>query len=333
MTTLKNDIKIKWDPTIPISCLQFSKAPSSDILAVGSYNGSVSIFKINKHTDNYTEIHTFYHSNHVLSLCFDGDTGLFTGDSKGIIKYTSFKTMMTTFFGKHESGLGISRICIISSLQKLFTGSYDGYLNVWSIPDKSLIMSIDVKEKIFAMDISKDIIVVGTCRQNLYTYDINNLNDSPTVRHDVTRFQIRDLKILKDSSTIVISTVEGRVAVEPLHDNEENKDTKYAFKCHRKKDKGKEFVFPVNAIASHPHELAFTTGGSDRSIFTWNPIKRKRISQYHEQPDSVQCLDYNYSGDLLAIGCTYLNELEEKPLDNCCAVIVKGINSEEFASK
>uniref|UniRef100_A0A0K0E6Y5 WD_REPEATS_REGION domain-containing protein n=1 Tax=Strongyloides stercoralis TaxID=6248 RepID=A0A0K0E6Y5_STRER len=332
MTTLTNDLKIKWNPEAPISCLQFAKT-DSDLLAIGSFNGSVSIYKIKKHQDDYAEIHTFYHSNHVLSLCFDGDIGLFSGDSKGIIKYTSFKTMKTTIFGQHDSGFGISRICISSSTHRLFTGSYDGLVLVWNIPDKAISMTLNVGEKVFAMDNNKDYIVVGTSKQSLYTFDLNNLSAAPTIRRDIAKCQIRDLKILNDSSTIVIGTIEGRVAVEPLEENEESKDKKYAFKCHRKKDKVNEFAYPVNAIAAHPHELAFSTGGSDKSIFTWNPIKRKRISQFHDQPDSVQCLDYNYAGDLLAVGCTYLDELEEKNGDSCCAVIVKGIKHEDIVLK
>uniref|UniRef100_A0A0K0F339 Mitotic checkpoint protein BUB3 (inferred by orthology to a human protein) n=1 Tax=Strongyloides venezuelensis TaxID=75913 RepID=A0A0K0F339_STRVS len=332
MTTLTKDLKIKWDPEVPVSCLQFAKT-DSDLLAVGSFNGSVAIYKIEKHQDNYAEIHVVYHSSHVLSLCFDGDTGLFTADSKGVIKYTSFKTMKTTIFGQHESGFGISRICISPSGRRLFTGGYDGFVLVWDINDRTVLAALNIGEKVFAMDCSKDFLVVGTGKQNLYTYNLNNLSEGPTIRKDVTRYQIRDLKILNDGSTIVIGTIEGRVAIEPLEDNEESKDKKYAFKCHRKKDKVKEFVYPVNAIAAHPHELAFSTGGSDKGVYTWNPVKRKRMSQFHDQPDSVQCLDYNQAGDLLAIGCTYLDELEDRSDEKCCAVIVKGIKHEDIVMK
>ena len=46
----------------------------------------------------------------------------------------------------------------------------------------------------------------------------------------------------------VVSSIEGRVAVEYLDPNPEVQKKKYAFKCHRLKEDGIEKIFPVNAI-------------------------------------------------------------------------------------
>lgn len=42
----------------------------------------------------------------------------------------------------------------------------------------------------------------------------------------------------------------GRVAVEYLDPSPEVQKRKYAFKCHRNKDSGVEYIYPVNAVSS-----------------------------------------------------------------------------------
>jgi cell cycle arrest protein BUB3 len=49
-----------------------------------------------------------------------------------------------------------------------------------------------------------------------------------------------------------LSSVEGRVAMEFFDMSDAGQAKKYAFKCHRKSEAGRDTVYPVNAIAFHP---------------------------------------------------------------------------------
>lgn len=49
----------------------------------------------------------------------------------------------------------------------------------------------------------------------------------------------------------VLSSIEGRVAVEYFDPSPEVQKRKYAFKCHRIKEEGMENIYPVNAISFH----------------------------------------------------------------------------------
>ncbi|KAJ0801108.1 putative transcription factor WD40-like family [Helianthus annuus] len=49
-----------------------------------------------------------------------------------------------------------------------------------------------------------------------------------------------------------LSSVEGRVAMEFFDLTEAGQSKKYAFKCHRKSEAGRDIVYPVNTIAFHP---------------------------------------------------------------------------------
>ena len=66
----------------------------------------------------------------------------------------------------------------------------------------------------------------------------------------------------------VLSSIEGRVAVEYLDPSQEVQKKKYAFKCHRLKEDGIEHVYPVNAISFHSVHNTFATGTTDSLVAT-----------------------------------------------------------------
>lgn len=68
----------------------------------------------------------------------------------------------------------------------------------------------------------------------------------------------------------VLSSIEGRVAVEYLDPSQEVQKKKYAFKCHRLKEEGIEHVYPVNAISFHSVHNTFATGAVSCLIFSKN---------------------------------------------------------------
>lgn len=73
----------------------------------------------------------------------------------------------------------------------------------------------------------------------------------------------------------------GRVAVEYLDPSPEIQKKKYAFKCHRIKENGRENIYPVNAIAFHNVHNTFASGGSDGFVNIWDGFNKKRLCQFH----------------------------------------------------
>lgn len=65
----------------------------------------------------------------------------------------------------------------------------------------------------------------------------------------------------------VLSSIEGRVAVEYLDPSPEIQKKKYAFKCHRLKENNIEQIYPVNAISFHNVHNTFATGRVDTQSF------------------------------------------------------------------
>lgn len=61
--------------------------------------------------------------------------------------------------------------------------------------------------------------------------------------------------------------------------SEAGQSKKYAFKCHRKTEEGRELIYPVNAMAFHLGYGTFATGGSDGFVNVWDGDNKKRLYQ------------------------------------------------------
>lgn len=53
-----------------------------------------------------------------------------------------------------------------------------------------------------------------------------------------------------DGQGFAVGSVEGRVAMEFFDLSEEAQARKFAFKCHRRPENGKDVVYPVNTIGA-----------------------------------------------------------------------------------
>ena len=101
-------------------------------------------------------------------------------------------------------------------------------------------------------------------------------------RESSLKFQTRCLSCFPNKQGYVLSSIEGRVAVEYLDPSPEVQKRKYAFKCHRLKENGVEQIYPVNAISFHRDYNTFATGGSDGLVNIWDGQNKKRLCQFHK---------------------------------------------------
>ena len=83
--------------------------------------------------------------------------------------------------------------------------------------------------------------------------------------------------------------------------------------CHRQKlASGEEKAFPVNALAFHPVQGTFATGGGDGVVCVWDHAQKKRVATLAHPgsatgafPNSIASLDFSPSGARLAIAASY----------------------------
>lgn len=117
--------------------------------------------------------------------------------------------------------------------------------------------------KVYTLDTSDEKLVVGTANRKIRIWNLNNMGLSES-RESSLKYQTRCIRCFPNKQGFVLSSIEGRAAVEYFDMNPEVQRKKYAFKCHRNKENdGVEFIYPVNAIAFHNEHNTFATGGSD----------------------------------------------------------------------
>lgn len=127
---------------------------------------------------------------------------------------------------------------------------------------------------------------------------------------------------------------------------------KFAFKCHRRQENGKDVVYPVNTIGAppaayqpapppasprphrsptmippnhtrhpacscspavfHPVYGTFATGGCDGVVSVWDGEAKKRLYQFAKYPTSVAALAFNAAGTLMAVASSYTFEEGDK---------------------
>lgn len=98
------------------------------------------------------------------------------------------------------------------------------------------------------MSICGEKIVVGTAMRKILVWDIRNMACASQRRESNLKYQTRAIRCFPNKQGFVLSSIEGRVAVEYLDISPEVQKKKYAFKCHRIKEDGVEKIYPVNAI-------------------------------------------------------------------------------------
>lgn len=86
----------------------------------------------------------------------------------------------------------------------------------------------------------------------MWIWDLRNMDSVQQRRESSLKYQTRCIRSHPQATGYVLSSIEGRVAVEYFDPSPEAQSKKFAFKCHRVKEDGKDTIYPVNAIAFHP---------------------------------------------------------------------------------
>lgn len=196
-------------------------------------------------------------------------------------------------------------------VNQVVTGSWDGTVKIWD-PRRPVapIGSYSQDNKVYTLAICGEKIIVGTANRKVLIWDLRNMNFVLQKRDSSLKFQTRAIKAFPNKQGYVLSSIEGRVAVEYLDPSPEIQKKKYAFKCHRSKDASTrvENIYPVHAIAFHQLHSTFATGGADGFVNIWDGANKKRLCQFHKFPTSISSLAFSPDGSILAIASSFQYE-------------------------
>jgi len=244
----------------------------------------------------------------VLDCCFSDNTHGFSGGLDKDVKMYDLNAGTDAKLGAHDEA--VKCIEYSSSIGCVLSGGWDSKLKVWDPRAYNMVSSIKLPDKVYTMAVANNRFIVGTANRHVWIFDLRNMSQPEQQRQSSLKYPTRCINCSPTGTGYVLSSTEGRVAVEYFDPASEGK--KYAFKCHRQKINGVDHVYPINAIAFHPIHGTFATGGCDNFVYIWDGENKKRISQLKPFPTSVSALDFNHDGSLLAVASSYTFEEGEK---------------------
>lgn len=304
-----SEIKLKSTPNDGISAVCFSPS-STPYLLVSSWDSSVRLYDCFTNNQRLR----YNHERAVLDVCFQDAIHSFSGGLDGALKMCDLNNNSESILGVHQDAIR----CVEYSptVNQVFSGSWDATIKSWDPRTKACLGTHIQGDSVYTMALNEEKLVVGTAGRRTLVWDLRNMSSAVQKRESSLKYQTRCIKCFPSRQGFVLSSIEGRVAVEYFDPSPEVQKKKYAFKCHRIKEGDIECCYSVNSISFHCGFNTFATGGSDGHVNIWDGFNKKRLCQYRRYPTSISSLSFSFDGSLLAIASSYMYEQGEPPAGN-----------------
>jgi len=324
----RTEFKLKNSPGDCVQSVKFSPS-SSQFLLVASWDKTVRLYDV---ASNNMRLQ-YQHNAAVMDCCFQDAVHVYSGGVDCFLKTFDLNSNSESLLGSHDAP--IRCVEYNQECNAVVTGSWDNTLKVWDPRQQREVSSHNQGYKVYTMGMLDSQVVVGTANRRILVWDLRNMGH-PTLRRDSSlKYQTRCIRCFPGSQEqgYVVSSIEGRVAVEYLDPSPEVQKKKYAFKCHRLKEDQIEKVYPVNAISFHNGYRTFATGGSDGFVNIWDGFNKKRLCQFHKYPTSVSSLAFSHDGNSLAIACSYMYEKGESSNVPDNSIFIRRVTDQETKPK
>lgn len=182
-----------------------------------------------------------------------------SGGLDNTLIHYDLNTHTEQILGTHDDG--IKCVEFSTKVNGILTGSWDKTVKLWDAREKHCVATYEQSNgKVFSMNCIDEKIVVATSDRKVIIWDLRNMKAYLMRRESSLKFQTRAIKIFPNKEGYVMSSIEGRVAVEYFDPDPDIQKRKFAFKCHRIKENDIELIHPVNAISFHNIFNTFATG-------------------------------------------------------------------------
>ncbi|XP_076461955.1 mitotic checkpoint protein BUB3-like [Babylonia areolata] len=326
MGETSHEFKLNNPPGDGVSAVKFGPT-SSQFLLVSSWDDSVRLYDV---VANDMRL-KYQHMAPVLDCCFQDAVHSYSGGLDRVLKCFDFNTSTERIVGSHDAP--IRCVEFAPDVNVVISGSWDSTVKLWDPRGPNAAGTFNQPDKVYTMSVCGDRLVVGTYGRRVLVWDLRNMGYVQQRRESSLKYQTRCIRCFPNKQGYVLSSIEGRVAVEYLDPSPEVQKQKYAFKCHRIKEEGMEKIYPVNAVAFHNVYNTFATGGSDGFVNVWDGQHKKRLCQFHRYPTSIASLAFSNDGSVLAIASSYLYEQGESdnvPEDN---IFIRHVTDQETKPK
>jgi mRNA export factor len=193
----------------------------------------------------------------------------------------------------------------------VMTTSWDKTIKFWDTRSPNPILSLDVPEKVYCVDVDYPMAVVGTATRGIIIYQLENTPSEYKRMESPLKFQHRCVAVFRDKRTqsgqfgFALGSVEGRVAIQYV--NPVNPKDNFTFKCHRSNGvtNGYQDIYPVNDIKFHPIHGTLATVGSDGRFSFWDKDARTKLKTSEGMEQALTCCAFNGDGQIFAYAVSY----------------------------
>eukprot|EP00406_Dinophysis_acuminata_P071170 CAMPEP_0179254478 /NCGR_PEP_ID=MMETSP0797-20121207/23259_1 /TAXON_ID=47934 /ORGANISM="Dinophysis acuminata, Strain DAEP01" /LENGTH=362 /DNA_ID=CAMNT_0020962357 /DNA_START=69 /DNA_END=1153 /DNA_ORIENTATION=+ len=299
-----SDVVVPDMPGDTVGCLSWAAAPQgSKLLAAGSWDNSVSVWEV-QGQPGATDVQVasrmrYHHEAPVLCCSFSRDgQALASGGCDNTVRMRNLQTQQDLVLGKHA--LPVKELAVIDDMDLVVSGSWDKTLCFWSAKQPTPVATLQLPERVYAMDVKFPILVVGCAERHVQVYNLQNLQQKPDPvwqGFSALRHQTRAVSVFPDRAGYALGSIEGRCSIAYFEDTSKN----FTFKCHRTNDT----VHAVNSVDFHPALGTFATASNDGTFVFWDKEKQQRLKQFKSCHYPITTGKFDPTGNLFAYAVSY----------------------------
>lgn len=305
---LANDIIVQNPPEDSISDIAFS--PQAEVFSVASWDNKVRIYEVSQ--TGQTEGRAMYeHGGPVLTTRWTSDgTKVISGGVDKQVKLYDVQSGQAQQIGQHDAAVKAVRFveCGPTNTPVVVSGSWDKTLRYWDTRQQQPISTIQLPERVYAMDASQKVLVVGTAERHIAVIDLNNPQQIFKNLMSPLKWQTRTIACYPQGNGYALGSIEGRCAFQYIDEAEQSK-IGFTFKCHRqsetKQGRTENHIYALNAMAAHPLYGTLATAGSDGCFHFWDKDAKHRLKGFPTLGGSISSVAFNRTGNIFAIAVSY----------------------------
>jgi len=291
------DVEISQPPSDGISSMSFS--PVGNFLCATSWDNNVRVWEIDPNARNSSAKAQTTHEQPVLHASWSGDgTKIYAGDCAGKAKCWDLPTNQSTQVAQH--GAPIKSCIWIEESKILATASWDKTIKYWDCRTPNPVITVNLPEKCYYMDIRHPLCCVATAEKHIVIYNLQNPQQEYKRITSPLKHQTRVVTCFPNKLGFAVGSIEGRVGIH--HIEEKDSTDNFAFKCHRENTSD---LYAVNSIVFHPSYGTFATAGSDGTYNFWDKDSKQRLKAFPKVAAPIPCAAFNTQGTVYAYACSY----------------------------
>jgi len=229
------------------------------------------------------------------------------------VKCWDLASNQTMQIAQHEAPVKSCHYIKAPNYTCVMTSSWDKTLKFWDTRSPNPILTLQLPERDYTVDVEYPMAIVGTAGRWILIYQLENTPSEFKRMESPLKFQHRCIAIFRDKKQVPVGfglgSVEGRVAIQYV--NTTNPKDNFTFKCHRSNgvQNGYQDIFPrtwqVNDIKFHPVHGTLATVGSDARYSFWDKDARTKLKTSEPMDQSITSCAFNSDGHIFAYSVSY----------------------------